>query len=103
MNDDSKKLVLARRARFIAAAMAGVAGVAAADACAPAEPCLSTYANPGEGGVEADAQACLSVIGDSGNDATPQPCLDPLPPDAGDGGDAGDEDGGDGGDAGDGG
>lgn len=96
MNDDAKKLVLARRARFIAAAMAGVAGVAIGDACAPAEPCLSTYANPPEGGVEADAQACLSVVADAGSDATDAS-------DASDAGDAGDGGDGDGGDAGDGG
>jgi hypothetical protein len=69
MSDDgAKKLILARRARFVAAAMLG-AGAASCSNCAP-EPCLSAapITNP-----------------------VPTPCLMPqeMPPDAGAGVDGG--------------
>lgn len=64
MNDDSKKMILARRARFVAAALAGV-GVACGKEQAQPQPCLSqVYVAP---------------------DAEPMPCLSPpvyVPPDA---------------------
>jgi hypothetical protein len=65
---DAKKLILARRARFIAAAVASV-GIACGKKDVPPQPCLS------EPMIRDDAEA-------------PQPCLsvaiptDPLPPDA---------------------
>jgi len=65
MNDDSKKLILARRARFVAAALAGV-GVACGKE--PAQP-----------------QPCLSPVYVAPPDAEPMPCLSPpvyVPPDA---------------------
>ena len=93
MSDDAKKLVLARRARFVAAAIAGI-GVATA-ACDSAEPsvCLSPLA-PKDAGVtdadaksDADPQPCLSPLPPDASDvAEPQVCLSPLPPDGGDGG-----------------
>lgn len=94
-DDDVKARILARRAKFLAAALSGaglaataalVPGLAAcgddqvtepADGAAP-QPCLSPLA-PDSGGVPPDA---------SPDGANPQPCLSPLPPDAGD--DAGD-------------
>lgn len=64
--DDAKKIVLARRARFVAAAIAGVSV-----ACS--------------GGLSTTPQPCLDVTDDSGArpDADPQPCLGvPYDPDA---------------------
>jgi hypothetical protein len=76
MNDESaKKVILARRARFVAAAMMGVGLASCEGNCAPS--------------------ACLKVAVPE-PDAAPMPCLSPpaLPPDAGatvSGGDAGDD------------
>jgi hypothetical protein len=90
-NDDAKRLILARRARFVAAALAGVA-VACGGSEAEPEVCLSPLAPRDAGGDAADAQPqpCLEPTFDAGKDAEPQPCLSPLPPDAGDAGDGGD-------------
>jgi hypothetical protein len=85
-NDDAKRLILARRARFVAAALAGVAVACggATDEGDP-QPCLSI--RPTDGGIDsAKPQPCLEPSVDE--DAGPQPCLSPLPPDAGDAGDA---------------
>lgn len=100
-DDDTRRIILGRRARFLAAALASVsagAGVASAtDACGgtveqPApEPCLGAPYNP-----DAQPQPCLSKIAeDAGQDADaaldgasdaafdadaePQPCLAPPP------------------------
>ena len=88
--ENAKKIILARRARFVAAAIAGVTA-----ACS--------------GGILGSPQPCLDVADDSGArpDADPQPCLGvPYDPDANrdtgtdgdvdaDAGDAGDADAGD--------
>lgn len=93
-NDDAKRLILARRAKFVAAAIAGIA-VACGGSEADPEPCLSPVLQPRDAGPDADANAnvdaqpqpCLDVLApDASDDAEPQPCLSPLPPDAGDGG-----------------
>lgn len=66
MIDDAKKLVLARRAKFVAAAIAGL-GVAcgkqkADDAGAPPGPCLSTVVIEDAGvDVRERPRACLSA------------------------------------------
>jgi hypothetical protein len=88
-DDDAKRIILMRRARFVAAALAGLNAamcggetdgpspgqpVAVDDGGTP-QPCLSPIVPPDAGGSDADA--------------APQPCLSPLPPDAGDGGDGG--------------
>lgn len=88
-----RQAILARRKRFIGAALLGLAGAAAVacsdaietpkgdagttDAAADAtpQPCLSPVVPPEDGGKDASA--------DANADATPQPCLSPLPPDAG--------------------
>jgi hypothetical protein len=76
MNDENaKKTILARRARFVAAAMMGVGLASCEGKCAPS--------------------ACLKIAV-SEPDAAPMPCLSPpaLLPDAGvsvSGGDAGDD------------
>jgi hypothetical protein len=93
-DDESKRLILARRARFVAAALAGVA--ATANACggdAEPQPCLSPLYDGGISDGRADAadarpQPCLEPMiedaakPDADADAEPQPCLSPLPPDA---------------------
>lgn len=104
-DDDQDELdraaILARRSRFVAAAVAGLAGASLIAACggsvtdegdASPQPCLSPA-------VDAAPQPCLEPPID--RDAEPQPCLSPLPPDGGDdAGDAAASDGGDAGDAG---
>lgn len=91
-NDDAKRLILARRARFVAAALAGVA-VACGGSTEETGPtaCLSPAQQPtrdsGADARDAEPQVCLEPLPpDASDDAEPQPCLSPLPPDAGDGG-----------------
>jgi hypothetical protein len=74
----TRQIILARRAKFVAAAFAGLS----AARC---------------GGDTTEPQPCLSVALDGGKDTgTPQPCLSPRyepdaeAPDAGDAGDAAD-------------
>ena len=72
-DEESRRLILARRARFVAAALAGVAG--STSACGKAEPCLSQIVNvppPDTGAPTGDAGA-----EDADADALPQPCLTP--------------------------
>lgn len=76
--DDPKSLILARRAKFVAAALAGVTGVATA--CGGSTDETGSSKNP---------EPCLGV--QCCPDADPQPCLTPLQPDASDGGDASDD------------
>jgi hypothetical protein len=88
--DEARKLILARRARFVAAAFAGVAATCGG-ACEP-DPCLSIAMDERDldGGNDGTPQPCLTpeVFPDSGTDAQPQPCLTPpIDFDAGDGGD----------------
>ena len=92
-NDELKKRILSRRARFIAAALTS-AGIGVAPACGgetTPQVCL-TPIKP-DSGLDADAdatpQACLSPIepdasidatldGDADADVAPQPCLVPI-------------------------
>lgn len=106
MSDDAKRAVLARRARFVAAAMAGIA-TASCDACsrpclsprptsvdASPGPCLSVPMGPVDAGeqIAIDSGADAGDAGDAGKDASraadkrpvigpppPQPCLSPMP------------------------
>lgn len=80
---DAKRIVLARRARFVAAAVASAGIMAGCETCKP-QPCLSVAYVPPEGGPV--PQPCLSVI------ATPDDAAADADTDAGgaDGGDAGD-------------
>jgi len=99
VNDESKKRILARRAKFMMAALAA-SGVACAkidddprptvDSGTDTRPnvCLSADAEPCLG-ISADAVPCLEPpLEDSGPDtadadAEPMPCLAPPPEDAG--------------------
>lgn len=98
-NDEAKRLILARRARFVAAALTGVAvacGGSTESTDQNPQPCLSPPANLDGGrdtGTDAQPQVCLEPLppdagpdAESDADAGPQPCLSPLPPDGGDGG-----------------
>ncbi len=80
-NEEAKRTVLARRARFVAAAMAGLA-TASCDACNPPQPCLSQAMNVDSG---LPPGPCLSVAYIP-NDAGEQLAID----DAGDAGNASD-------------
>ena len=88
-NDDSRKLILARRARFVAAALASVAattGIAVGTEACGGESEQTGDAGTTDGGrpqpclrtaPEAGPQPCLEppVDNDAGPDAQPQPCL----------------------------
>ena len=74
-NDDSKKLILARRARFVAAALASVA--ATTGVAMSTEACAGGVEQTDGGTSDAAPQPCLKKAPD---DAAPQPCLDVLPP-----------------------
>jgi hypothetical protein len=96
-DDDAKRAILARRARFVAAAMMG-AGLASCEREPPPVPCLSVAIVPPDA---APPQPCLSIavltpppdgtgttIGggaDAGSpdagDVKPRPCLKIKPPD----------------------
>lgn len=102
-DDEARKIVLARRARFVAAAVAGV-GVAcrnpSAEACLspPPEPCLSVVPDrrPVDAGATgstgtppevppAEPQVCLKVRAtppdeDAGPKPSPAPCLSVVAP-----------------------
>lgn len=94
-SEDARKLILARRARFVAAALASVAATTTALG-ASVEACGGETVDQGGGG-DAGPQPCLSPTAD------PRPCLSQRIPDAGrrdaseadaanDGGDAGGKD-----------
>lgn len=91
--------ILARRSRFVAAALAGLAGASLIAACggnvaddkedaASPSPCLSPTATPVDAGRDGTPQPCLEPPID--RDAEPQPCLsiaiDAEAPDASDAG-----------------
>ena len=94
--DDAKKAILARRARFVTAAIAsvGIACDSNPTVClSPPQPCLSQWVEPlpVDGGASADAtvpepppQPCLSPVAVPPEDAEapPQPCLSVVPPQA---------------------
>jgi hypothetical protein len=78
VSDDAKRAILARRARFVAAALAGVS------ACdpKPSEPqvCLSQiYIPEADADAPTVADAGARIEGDAGEEP-PRPCLSPLPP-----------------------
>jgi hypothetical protein len=92
-DEEAKRFILARRARFVAAALAGLNAAMCGGQTDSPSACLSIALEAGA------PQPCLTQIlpsdagasdaGASDADAAPQPCLAPLPPDAGDAGDGG--------------
>lgn len=92
--DQDRAAILARRRRFVAAALSSLSlGAAVAD-CAPTA-CLSPLpqdAQSNDVASQPEAQACLSVARDEGvvtdasdasDDSAPMPCLDVAPTDGG--------------------
>ncbi len=84
--DEDRAAILSRRARFIASALAGLAGAAVAIGCtsenASPQPCLSPTGDASGLDLDANLQRDVTPI-----DATPQPCLQPwidAAPDAAD-------------------
>lgn len=91
--DSDRAAILARRKRFIAAALSSISlGAATAD-CQP-QVCLSVRPEDAEMSSDArdaqpaEAQACLAarldvIASDASDDGAPMPCLDIAPMDAG--------------------
>lgn len=89
-NEDAKRLILARRARFVAAALASAAMACGGDTESNPNPCLSARLEDSGAKADAEPQPCLDPsVPDAGDDASPHPCLS-VAADAGDGGDGGD-------------
>jgi hypothetical protein len=78
-DDDAKKIILARRARFVAAAVASVGIACGKTESGPPMPCLS-IAVPND--AEPPPQPCLSVPLPPDAGPPPMPCLSPMPADA---------------------
>lgn len=72
-DDDDKKSIVARRARFVAAALATLTGgMASCDGCSDVE----IVDDDGSGTGAAQPQPCLSpALGGGGEGGMPQPCL----------------------------
>lgn len=82
MSDDAKRTILARRARFIAAAVASVGMACGKEKATPPQPCLEVAMEPDAGPTPAP---CLSVAIPTPDAATPpRACLSaPIRRDAG--------------------
>jgi len=93
VSDDARKKILARRAKFVAAAVATIGIACGKEPNPPPQPCLSEPYNPGD----AEPLPCLTPVvadppdpPDSGAptdastpkdaDTEPQPCLKVMPP-----------------------
>ncbi len=100
-DDDAKRRILARRAKFVAAAVAGLGAVTACDQCGPKpclEPPLASTTPPGpclsvstvpmgvHDGAVIDPDAappphpCLSIIRPVDDGGMPMPCLSGMAP-----------------------
>jgi len=78
MSDDQKKIVLARRAKFVAAAVASVGIACGKEQAEPPRPCLSqVYVPP-----DAEPQPCLSPVAVEPPDAATEDAAMPMPSDA---------------------
>lgn len=88
-DDDAKRIILARRARFVRAALtsAGLSAAAVHGCGGETEGGPRVCLEPSlDGSADADAepQPCLGALPPDAGDAEPQPCLEPPLPDAGD-------------------
>lgn len=97
--DDDRQAILARRSRFVAAAVVSLTGAAFVNCAACLSPLsdpsderdASTLTDSGNDAADARPQACLSIardaeadaLSDAKSDALPQPCLVPPLPDSG--------------------
>jgi hypothetical protein len=79
---DARAQILARRARFVAAALTGLGALACArDPAPPPEPCLSQPMQPEPDARSAEPEVCLSVEPEPDQPPPPpQPCLSPPLP-----------------------
>jgi hypothetical protein len=77
--DDARRLILARRARFVAAALAGASVACGKEPAPPPQPCLSEPA-----GYDADTEPriCLSVVAIDPEDAGATDAATDVPADA---------------------
>lgn len=94
-DDEPRKRILARRAKFIAAAMAGLGTATACDRCggpgASPGPCLSVSVVVPDAGatIEEDAappRPCLEIMDSPLDAGRPHPCLSIIMPQARDAG-----------------
>lgn len=97
--DDDRQAILARRSRFVAAAVVSLTGAAFVNCAACLSPTYdpsderdaTTVSDAGNDAADARPQACLSIardaepdaLSDAKSDALPQPCLVPPLPDSG--------------------
>lgn len=87
-DDEARRIILARRARFVAAALAG-AGIASASCESSPQPCLEPGAPGGQ--YNAEPAAAGEAPSDAGTDvqipdaALPLPCLTPQAPEGANG------------------
>jgi hypothetical protein len=81
VSDDARQKILARRARFVAAALAGLTSTGC-DETSP-EPCLSPVATGVDAGTTASTRASVE------RPPGPSVCLSPMPPPEDAGSDAG--------------
>jgi hypothetical protein len=92
---DAKRAILARRARFVAAAIASVTVSCGGETSDPSpQPCLEPAVDAGDAGDDSAPEPCLGMpapdaepqpcLSAPAPDAEPAPCLDVEPPDAGD-------------------
>jgi hypothetical protein len=81
VSDDARRQILARRARFVAAALAGLGALGCTrDPAPPPEPCLSQPMQPEpDAGPTPPPEVCLSIQ-PAETDPAPQPCLSPPLP-----------------------
>lgn len=89
MKGDAKKRILARRAKFVAAAVASMGAIG----CSSSDPTPQADASPGtisqpdaclSDSRFGEPEVCLSPPLDTGAaDTAPMPCLDPAPEDTG--------------------
>jgi hypothetical protein len=71
-HDEAKRRILMRRARLVAAAVAGLGAAVACGGQVTPQPCLEPVQDGGPDATQ--PQPCLGVALDSG----PQPCLTPI-------------------------
>lgn len=83
-NDDIRRKILARRTRFVVAALTSAGLSSGASGCCDPEegmgqPCLSV-AQPAPDASGVPPSICLSYVPEEGEDDEPQPCLAPPAP-----------------------
>jgi hypothetical protein len=77
VGDEDRASILARRARFIASALAGLAMTTCGDSDSPPQPCLDAPPANGSSGSSDDGgtSSTSGTGGQGGSGGEPQPCL----------------------------